>query len=210
MDVREVTGSSRGSEGSVVAIPEESPTVAKGGVRGAGSGVRVGRGRVPVWRVVFSSRFVQGNGPGGAVDGGGEDLKKGLIRGPEQAGVEGGSSRSCTLVVLSSRTAPEEPLATAEGFDLGLDAGDRGRPPHREGTDYYAHYNFVHLLRIWRSRRGSRRGESGYRVGSRDLGRGGNRGSRRQELVTIEVQVIATLLDLGGANRGRRRCPKVP
>ena len=40
--------------------------------------------------------------------------------------------------------------------------------------------------------------------GSRDLGRGGNRGSRRQELVTIEVQALAPLLDLGGTNRTRR------
>ena len=59
VDVREVTGSSRGSEGSVVAILEEPSAVTKGGVRGAGSGVRVGRGRGPVWRVVFSGRFVQ-------------------------------------------------------------------------------------------------------------------------------------------------------
>ena len=48
------------------------------------------------------------------------------------------------------------------------------------------------------------------RAGSRDLGRGGNRGSRRQELVTIEVQVIATLLDLGGANRTREMDAKSP
>jgi hypothetical protein len=96
--------------------------------------VRVGRGRGPVWRVVFTGCFVQGNGPGGAVDGGREDLKKGLIRGPEKAGVEGGNSRSCTLVILFSRTAPEGPLATAEGFDLGLHVGDRGRSPHREGV----------------------------------------------------------------------------
>jgi hypothetical protein len=43
------------------------------------------------------------------------------------------------------------------------------------------------------------------RIGSRDLGRGGNRGSRRQGFVTIEVQGIAPLLDLGGANRTRRQ-----
>jgi hypothetical protein len=46
-------------------------------------------------------------------------------------------------------------------------------------------------------------------VGSRNLGRGGNRESRREEVVTIEVQVIAPLLDLGGANRSRRGMPKV-
>ena len=107
VDVQEVTGSSRGLEGSVVAIPEESSPAAKGGVRGAGSVVRVGRGRGPVWRVAFSSRFVQRDGPGGAVEGGREDLKKGLIRGPEKAGVQRGKSQSCTLAVLSSRTALE-------------------------------------------------------------------------------------------------------
>ena len=48
------------------------------------------------------------------------------------------------------------------------------------------------------------------RIGSRDLGRGGNRGSRRQEFVTIEVQVIAPLLDLGGANRTQRQVVNSP
>jgi hypothetical protein len=36
-----------------------------------------------------------------------------------------------------------------------------------------------------------------------DLGRGGNRGLRRQELVTIQVQALAPLLALGGTNRTR-------
>jgi hypothetical protein len=53
-------------------------------------------------------------------------------------------------------------------------------------------------------------GESQGRVGSRKLGRGGNRESRRKEVLTIESQGIAPLLDLGGANRSRRGIPKVP
>src|SRR4051794_41403005 len=48
------------------------------------------------------------------------------------------------------------------------------------------------------------------RVGSRDLGRGGNRGSRREKVVTAEIEVIVPLLDLGGTNRSRsREMPKV-
>jgi hypothetical protein len=35
----------------------------------------------------------------------------------------------------------------------------------------------------------------------RNLGRGGNRGSRSQELVRLQVQVLDALLDLGGANK---------
>ena len=74
--------------------------------------------------------------------------KKGLIRGPEKASVERGNSRSCTLVVLFSRTASEEPLATAEGFGLGLHVGDRGRLPHREVEDYYLYINFCSLITV--------------------------------------------------------------
>jgi hypothetical protein len=161
VDAREVTGSSRESEGSVVAIPEESPTVAKGGVRGAGSGVRVGRGRVPVWRVVFSGRFVQETDLGEPLTAVERTSRRGLIRGPEKAGVQGGNPQSCTLVVLFSRTAPEEPFATAEGFDLGLEVGDRGRPPCREDSVNMHTLTFVHLIWSWRSRRGSRRGVKG-------------------------------------------------
>jgi hypothetical protein len=39
-------------------------------------------------------------------------------------------------------------LATAEGFDLGLDVGDHGRPSHREGIHDYAHYNFCSLVTV--------------------------------------------------------------
>ena len=71
--------------------------------------------------------------------------RRGLIRGPEKASVQGGNSQSCTLVILFSRTALEEPFATAEGFDLGLDVGDQGRPPHWEGPHDNVHYNFCSL-----------------------------------------------------------------
>ena len=64
--------------------------------------------------------------------------RRGLIRGPEQASVQGGNSQSCTRGILFSRTALEEPFATAEGFDLGLDVGDQGRPPQWEGPHDYA------------------------------------------------------------------------
>jgi hypothetical protein len=43
-----------------------------------------------------------------------------------------------------------------------------------------------------------------------DLGRGGNRGARNQELVTIEVRAFAPCLALGGTNRTRGWIPKVP
>ena len=70
---------------------------------------------------------------------------------------------------------------------------------------------FVQLRRSWRSRPGRGRGESGSeRADSRDLGRGGNQGSRRQELVTTGVQALATPLDLGGPNGTRGWVRKVP
>src|SRR5512135_2385792 len=70
---------------------------------------------------------------------------------------------------------------------------------------------FVQSRRPWRSRRRRGRKESrSERAGSRDLGRGGNRGSRRQELVTIGVQAFAPVLALGGTNRTRGWMPKVP
>jgi hypothetical protein len=59
--------------------------------------------------------------------------RRGLIRRPKQASVQGGNSQSCTLDILFSRTALEEPFTTAGEFDPGLDAGDQGRPPQREG-----------------------------------------------------------------------------
>jgi hypothetical protein len=39
----------------------------------------------------------------------------GSIPGPGKAPVERGSPRTCSAVVLSSETAPEEPLTAAEG-----------------------------------------------------------------------------------------------
>jgi hypothetical protein len=71
--------------------------------------------------------------------------RRGLIRGPEKAGVQGGNSQSCTLVILFSRTAVEEPLATAEGFDLGLmsETGD-GRHIGREPMIMHI-ITFIHL-----------------------------------------------------------------
>jgi hypothetical protein len=138
--------------------------------------------------------------------------RRGLIRGPEEAGVPGGNSQPCTLVILFSRTASEEPLATAEESDLGRDVGDQGRPPDRDGHPQSCILQYLLTCCGPGGAVMEVAGESPSlkRVGSRDLGRGGNRGSRRQELVTIEVRVIATLLDLGEANRGRRWCPKVP
>jgi hypothetical protein len=41
------------------------------------------------------------------------------------------------------------------------------------------------------------------RTGSRDPGHEGNRGSMSWERVTLEVQAIAALLDLGGADKAR-------
>jgi hypothetical protein len=46
--------------------------------------------------------------------------RRGLIRGPEQAVVQGGNSQSCTPEILFSRAALEGPFATAVGFDLDI------------------------------------------------------------------------------------------
>ena len=48
---------------------------------------------------------------------------------------------------------------------------------------------------------GRRQGLGG--AGSSDLGRGGSRGSREPMLVTIEVQTLDALVDVGGTNRTR-------
>jgi hypothetical protein len=47
------------------------------------------------------------------------------------------------------------------------------------------------------------------RVGSRNLGGGGNRGSRKEKGVTAEIEVFVPLLNLGETSRGRREKPKV-
>ena len=90
------------------------------------------------------------------------------------------------------------------GDSNGLDPVTRdGRRWGKEPQPVYTGH-FVQSRRPWRSRPRHPREESRpERAGSRDLGRGGNRGSRRQELVTIGVQTMAPLLDLGGANRIR-------
>ena len=48
------------------------------------------------------------------------------------------------------------------------------------------------------------------RADSQDLGRGGNRGSRKPELRTSGVQALVTPLDLRGTNGTREEGRKVP
>ena len=76
--------------------------------------------RPELWDV-FSSPFVQSNGLGGTVHGGGEDFRIGLIREPGQVVVEGESGRSCTVVVMNRCGGLEEPSPLSEGSSPGLD-----------------------------------------------------------------------------------------
>src|SRR4051794_6961869 len=58
---------------------------------------------------------------------------------------------------------------------------------------------------------GGRRGGWGGGGGPRGGGGGGEAGARwREEVVTIGVEEIAPVLDLGGANRSRGGRPRVP
>ena len=130
-----------------------------------------GQGRPPLRRkspVMFSSRFVQWNGPGGAVHGGGGGIDNGLDR-------EARDGRDCG----------EEPPVMYTGC-------------------------FVQSWRPWRSRpsmsEGERQGRE--RAGSRDLGRGGSRGSRGQELVTIGVQALAPCWTWEEPTGPAERCEK--
>ena len=69
--------------------------------------------RPELWDV-FSSPFVQSNGLGGTVYGGGEDFRIGLIREPGKVVVEGESGRSCTVVVRNRCGGLEEPSPLSE------------------------------------------------------------------------------------------------
>src|SRR5512135_154870 len=75
---------------------------------------------------VFSSRFVQRDGPGGAVLVGGGGIVMGLIRRPWTAAVVGGDRRSCTSAFLFSRGGPGGAVTDVGGEDLGLNAPVRG------------------------------------------------------------------------------------
>ena len=94
-----MSGRSSGRAARVLPISRDGPGGAVDGNEGGESrgGLR-GQGR-PWRRVVFSGRFVQGNGPGGVVPGGGEDLKKRLDSGARR-GSHCGMDRE---VVYSSR-----------------------------------------------------------------------------------------------------------
>jgi hypothetical protein len=54
-------------------------------------------------------------------------VSRGRDRGPEKAIVKRKNFRSCTLVVLFSEMALEEPFTAAEGFYMGLDSETRDR-----------------------------------------------------------------------------------
>jgi hypothetical protein len=65
-------------------------------------------------------------------------------REPEKAIVQGRNFRSCTLVVLFSETAVEEPFTPAEGICMGLDSATRdGRRCGSEAATMYTGI-FVH------------------------------------------------------------------
>ena len=78
--------------------------------------------RPELWDV-FSSPFVQSNGLGGTVYGGGEDFRIGLIREPGKVVVEGESGRSCTVVVRNRCGGLEEPSPLSEGAVRVLTSG---------------------------------------------------------------------------------------
>jgi hypothetical protein len=93
--------------------------------------------------------------------------------------VAGGKDRSCTLVFMFSETALEEPFTAVEGFLWDLIGRPRRTVAEREVVDY------VYLLfcsvdaALEKPSVTPRRERSGglERAGSRDPGRGGNRGS---------------------------------
>jgi hypothetical protein len=64
---------------------------------------------------MFSFRFVQWNGLGGAVHGGEGGIVMGLIRRPGTAAIAGGNRRPCTPVVSFSRGGPGGAVADVGG-----------------------------------------------------------------------------------------------
>jgi hypothetical protein len=89
----------------VVATLEEPCTATAEEVSGRQNRGREGRHRGEGIGVVFSSLFVQWNGPGGAVGDGGGGIVMDLVQRPWTAADEGERNRICTLAFLFRSSA---------------------------------------------------------------------------------------------------------
>ena len=114
--------------------------------------------------IVFSGAFVQRDGPGGAVRGGGGGIVIGSILRPRRAVAGGRSGGPCTPVFLSSRAAVEEPSPTSERrLRIGTDWFEgprswRGPRVEEAGTRNDRGPSHCHPVGPGRSRQGAAEG----------------------------------------------------
>ena len=94
-----------------------------------------------------------------------------------------GIFQTCSLVILYSRTAPEEPFSSAEGIYIGVRSGRQGGPLWWEGTADAVHQSFCSVAAAVEEPCPTSAGESGSEPMAGDaLGRGGNRGIERSAM----------------------------
>jgi len=84
---------------------------------------------------MYTSYFVQWNGLGGAVHGGGEDFRRGLNREPERGVVGGRDRQSCTSELLFTGDGPGGAVVDVGGESQGLNESGRGTSVVEETED---------------------------------------------------------------------------